>query len=59
MTLQAAGQNVAVGVKAVHKKVWVEFGGKWYVAPKSTTSKAIGVPSRARARARTLPRPRA
>jgi hypothetical protein len=45
MTLQAAGQNVAVGVKAAHKKVWVEFGGKWYVAPKSTTSKAIGVPS--------------
>ena len=45
MTVQAAGQNLALGVKAVHKKVWVQFGGKWYVAPKSTTSKAIGVPS--------------
>ncbi len=45
MTVQAAGQNLALGVKVVHKKVWIQFGGKWYVAPKSTTSKALGVPS--------------
>lgn len=37
MTLQAAGQNLAVGVKTVHKKVWIQFGGKWYVAPGSKT----------------------
>ena len=37
MTLKAGGQNLALGVKAVHKKVWVQFGGKWYVAPASKT----------------------
>ena len=42
MTLQAGGQNLALGVKTVHKKVWVQFGGKWYVAPASKTSKASG-----------------
>jgi hypothetical protein len=42
MTLQAGGQNLAVGVKTVHKKVWIQFGGKWYVTPASKTSKASG-----------------
>jgi hypothetical protein len=37
MTLQAGGQNLALGVKTVHKKVWVQFGGTWYVAPASKT----------------------
>ncbi len=38
MTLKASGQNLALGVRTVHKKVWVQFGGKWYVAPPSKTS---------------------
>ena len=37
MTLKAGGQNLALGVRTVHKKVWVQFGGKWYVAPASKT----------------------
>ena len=46
MTLKAGGQDLALGVKAVHKKVRVQFGGKWYVAPPSkTTSKASSTPS--------------
>ena len=38
LTLQVAGQHMAYGVKESNKRVWVEYQGKWYVAPPSTAS---------------------
>ncbi len=40
MTLQAGGQNLALGLKADGARTWLGFQGKWYVVPKSKASGA-------------------
>ena len=40
MTLQAGGQNLALGLKADGARTWLGFQGKWYVVPKSKTRSA-------------------
>jgi hypothetical protein len=36
LTAAIAGQNIALGIKAVDKKAWIQFGGQWYEAPAET-----------------------
>jgi hypothetical protein len=38
LTLQVAGQHLVYGVKESDKRVWVQYQGKWYVAPASKTA---------------------
>ena len=40
LTLQVAGQHLTYGVKASDNRVWVQYQGKWYVAPASSTGAA-------------------
>jgi hypothetical protein len=43
MTLQAGGQSLAVGLRAVDARTWLSFQGKWYAVPASKTGGARGV----------------
>ena len=41
MALRAGGQNLTMGLKAVGKKTWVAFQGRWYVVPVGKTRGAV------------------
>ena len=42
-TLQAGGQTLAMGFKAVGGRTWLDFQGKWYMVPPGKNPRAQGV----------------